>query len=644
VVSRNQAFSRFLPGAVETIDGETVKISLHDLKGADFDAYTRGFLQHQLSSVISLWPHRDAAYKTFLDNPETKTFEFVTSVRLVAQTLPIVECRVCGAVTNVATDRSEGKKCRRPGCGGGLRVLPFIEIHSCGVESNVRIPPCDKGHGDQYIRLERHAQRRWACGMQGCDWSEAAFASFCGKNCYFALLQVPLDKKKKRKSQVLVGSNSVYRTQSIDILNPPQGELGRLFRSYVEYVPSLFVSEYLGLQSIDFGNLEPLFQLLNEMKNGEPNEAPSGLSLEAVIAGLKISDEERQRLTAAMTQASGQTHTAKRVDEFRKTLSSVEEMVPELSPLTVPWKTLKEMYDLCLAINLPNAVNLLGLANRLSGRGGTAALSALELSNARSELPRCGLEDIALITNFPIVSCAYGYTRGQGYAKEEHVLRAFAKRPSVTGGSSDRTPFYALSTGTEALIVRISPSAMMRYLEANGFITRSEQPEEDASRRAWVIRQFMDEDRASNPAAYAMFAAVHSYAHRMIEQLALESCFSTTSLSEMVMPAALSFVIYVNQRSEFNIGGLSSFVEQRLSRALAAIVQPTPCMFDPICTMKDGGACNGCLYLPEVTCREFNAGLTRSVLHGGDILAQHELAPMVGTRRFIGFFEVTPRS
>lgn len=258
VVSRNQAFSRFLPGAVETIDGETVKISLHDLKGADFDAYTRDFLQHQLRSVIAQWPNRDAAYKTFLENPETKTFEFVTSVRLVAQTLPIVECRVCGAVTNIATDKSEGKKCRRPGCGGGLRVLPFIEIHSCGVESNVRVPPCGNGHGDQYIRMDRHAQRRWACGMPGCDWSEAAFASYCGKNCYFALLQVPLDKKKKRKSQVLVGSNSVYRTQSIDILNPPQGELGRLFRSYDDYVPSLFVSEYLGLGNIDFGNLEPL--------------------------------------------------------------------------------------------------------------------------------------------------------------------------------------------------------------------------------------------------------------------------------------------------------------------------------------------------------------------------------------------------
>jgi hypothetical protein len=67
-------------------------------------------------------------------------------------------------------------------------------------------------------------------------------------------------------------------------------------------------------------------------------------------------------------------------------------------------------------------------------------------------------------------------------------------------------------------------------------------------------------------------------------------------------------------------------------------------MFDPICTVKDGGACNGCLYLPEVTCREFNAGLTRSVLHGGQILAQHEMGQIVGARKFVGFFGSASRT
>jgi hypothetical protein len=640
VVSKNQAFTRFLPGAVETIDGETVKVTLHELRGADFDPYTRDYLRHQLKSVIEQWPHRDAIFKGFVDDPESKAFEFVMSVRLVAHALPIVECRRCGAVTNVTNDRQESKRCRL--CGGGLRVVPFIEIHGCGVESNVRVPTCPNQHGDQYIKLERYAQRRWACGVEGCGWSEPAFASFCGKNCYFALLQVPIDPKKRRKTQVPVGTSSVYRTQSIDILNPPQGELVRLFRSFGEYAPALFLSDYFGLQPIDFGDLERTFQLLMELKSGPAEGGSSGGDpLEAIIANMKISDEDRAKLLAAAAkQNPGQSQTAKRVADFRASMKRTEDLLPELESATIPWKVLKELYDLRLALNLPTATTLPALVTRLSGRKGAAAVSALELKEVVSDLSRYGLEDIALISNFPIVSCAYGFTRGPSYEREDHVLRSFLKRPSVSGGSTDRTPFYVLSTGTEALVLRLSPAAVMEHMAANGFIPASEIPTDEAAKRAWVTKQFMDDDFSVNPVAYAIYTTLHSYAHRMIQQVALESCFSTTSLSEMVMPSTLSFIVYVNQRSEFNIGGLSSFVEQRLSRSLAAILQPTPCMFDPICTMKDGGACNGCLYLPEVTCREFNAGLTRSVLHGGQILAQHEVGVKIGAcTRFIGFFE-----
>lgn len=643
VVSRNQAFTRFLPGAIETIDGETVKVSFHELKADEFDNQTRQYLRYQLRSAIEHWQYRDAVFNAFLADPDSKAFQFVTSVRVVANALATVECKQCSAVINLKKEHNRDKHC--PRCHSGLRVLPFVEVHSCGRDSLVRIPSCGKGHGDRYIKLERHAQQRWVCGEDNCDWSQPAFTIECGPDCYFRLLNVQIDKKKRRKSQILVGSNSAFRTHNIDILNPPQGDVVRLFKSYSEFVPTLFVADYLGIQSVDFRDLEPVFQTLNELREQAKAPQPPQSSLEDMLASMGLSAEQQKAILEKTTaQAPGQMQTARRLTALKAAFERAQELVPELEHTeTMPYHLVKQVQDLRLAVNLPNTSTLPSLIGRLGDRKGASGLSALELKAVRDALPRYGLEDIALVSNFPIVSCAYGFTRGPGFSNDDRVLNAFPKCASVAGGNVNRTPFYVLSTPTEALVVRIAPIAMMRYLSANGFISEQDIPDEDAGRRAWILRQFMGEDRKTNPVAYAIFAAVHSYAHRMIENVALESCFSTTSLSEMVMPASLSFAIYVNQRSEFNIGGLSSFVEQRLNRALAAIVQAVPCMFDPICTMKDGGACNGCLFLPEVSCREFNEGLTRGVLHGGDITAQHEVGKVLGAKHLSGFFDVCAR-
>ena len=151
----------------------------------------------------------------------------------------------------------------------------------------------------------------------------------------------------------------------------------------------------------------------------------------------------------------------------------------------MPYHLVKQVQHLRLAVNLPNSATLSDLIARLSGRKGPAGLSALELKDVRDSLSRYGLEDIALVSNFPIVSCAYGFTRGPGYSNDDRVLNAFPKCPPVAGGNVNRTPFYVLSTPTEALVVRIAPMAMMRYLAANDFISKSEIPDDDAGRRAW---------------------------------------------------------------------------------------------------------------------------------------------------------------
>lgn len=642
VVSRNQAFTRFLPGAIETIDGQTVRVISHESRGADVDDYTLAFLKQQLRAQIAQWEFTDATFRAFIEDAEAPGFEFVESRRIVAQTLPLVECERCKAVFRITQQQGVIGRCQRSMCKGRVRVVPFVEIHECGNESAMRVPPCPH-HGVQLIKLERHTARRWVCGVPGCTWHERAFAGYCGKQCYFAALRVDLDKSERRKSQVLVGSGSVFRTQSIDLLNPPGGDLGRLFREYAEFVPRLFLADYLGMSPLPFHDMSSMFRLLDEVRDDERKNGDKSDSVDRIIADLKISAEERKRLLKAMAAAGGGLKTAYRVAEFRRAIESVDESVPELSHEAVPFAQLKQIYDLTLALSLPNASNLERLVTVLRAKGGASGTRADELELVRSRAVSFGLADVVLSNNFPIVSCAYGYTRGSRFSQREPVLRAFSKRPSVYGGRTDKTPFFVLSSTTEALVVRLSPAVVRLFLHENGLITDADASQDDDAFRAWLLRKSIPKDGVTAPVAHVVNCVVHSYAHRMLEQLALESCFSVTSLSEMLMPAALTFVLYVNQLSEFNIGGLSSFVEQRLLRALEAVTLPEACMFDPICTLKDGCACNGCLFLPEVTCRQFNGHLTRAALHGGTMQPEDPYARWVGRTDAVGLFEVAGR-
>jgi hypothetical protein len=641
VVSRSQAFTRFLPGAIETIDGQTVHVISHESRGADIDDYTLAFLKQQLRAQIAQWEYVDATFRHFVEDAEAPGFEFVESRRITAQTLPLVECERCKAVFRTTRQQGVIGRCQRPGCNGRVRVVPFVEIHECGQESSMRVPSCPH-HGEQFIKLERHTARRWACGVQGCTWFERAFAGYCGKQCYFAALNVDVEKAQKRKSQILVGSGSVFRTQAIDLLNPPGGDLGRLFREYSEFVPRLFLADYLGISPLPFLEMPMLFRLLDEMRDREHRRDEASSSVNDVIAGLKISDEQREQLLKAMAAAGGGLKAASRVAEFKQAMDEVDGAIPELSRDDVPFERLKEIYDITLALNLPNASNLGRLIAVLRAKGGFAATSADELDVVRSRSESFGLADIILSSNFPIVGCAYGYTRGSRFGRHEPVLRAFPKRPSVYGGRTDKTPFFVLSSTTEALVFQLSPSAVRSFLHANGLISAREALQDDRTFRAWLLRQFIPRDGVRSAVEHVVTCAVHSYSHRMLEQLALESCFQVTSLSEMVMPAALTFVLYVNQLSEFNIGGLSSFVEQRLLRSLEAVTLAEPCMFDPICTLKDGCACNGCLYLPEVTCREFNGHLTRAALHGGQIQAEDPYSRWIGRTGTVGLLQQGP--
>ncbi|MBT4184452.1 MAG: DUF1998 domain-containing protein [Deltaproteobacteria bacterium] len=131
----------------------------------------------------------------------------------------------------------------------------------------------------------------------------------------------------------------------------------------------------------------------------------------------------------------------------------------------------------------------------------------------------------------------------------------------------------------------------------------------------------------SNP----LFVWWHSFAHQIITELAIDSGFTTTSLSERVYcikkdngTYSAGILLYVSAPgSDGTLGGLTSLVDPNI---LPKIVDNAErhllsCSNDPVCYEREfnphrsrGAACHSCLMSPETTCSYQNKFLDRNLI------------------------------
>jgi hypothetical protein len=130
------------------------------------------------------------------------------------------------------------------------------------------------------------------------------------------------------------------------------------------------------------------------------------------------------------------------------------------------------------------------------------------------------------------------------------------------------------------------------------------------------------------------YILIHSFAHALMRQLALESGYSAASIRERIYarPAErdggpmAGLLIYTSAPdSEGTLGGLVSLgqphiLERHIAQALEAM---RLCASDPLCAehppSREGrtlhaAACHACLFAPETSCERGNKYLDRSLL------------------------------
>jgi hypothetical protein len=152
----------------------------------------------------------------------------------------------------------------------------------------------------------------------------------------------------------------------------------------------------------------------------------------------------------------------------------------------------------------------------------------------------------------------------------------------------------------------------------------------DRSHRRWRARRNLEPRPSPGP----RYVLLHSLAHALVQELALECGYSPASLQERIYarepddrggPMAGLLIYTAASDSEGTLGGLVSLGEpQRLGRLLAqALERARLCSADPLCAehVPDAGedslhnaSCHACLFVPETTCERGNRYLDRATL------------------------------
>jgi hypothetical protein len=130
----------------------------------------------------------------------------------------------------------------------------------------------------------------------------------------------------------------------------------------------------------------------------------------------------------------------------------------------------------------------------------------------------------------------------------------------------------------------------------------------------------------------ARFLLLHTLAHVLMRQLALECGYSSASLRERLYvgddPTLMSGILIYTATSDSD-GTLGGLVRQGLSGRMAdllyaAVKSAEWCSSDPLCIEGVGAiaggfnnaACHACVLAPETSCEEYNQFLDRAMLVG----------------------------
>lgn len=264
------------------------------------------------------------------------------------------------------------------------------------------------------------------------------------------------------------------------------------------------------------------------------------------------------------------------------------------------------------------------------------------------DLARAGIEEARLIRNLDMVEFSFGFSRVSSTPETVQKDRPMPVRlmgfPPLP---SNKRPIYVIEQQNEAIYIQLNETTVAAFLQANGVLNQPPPPPrsiggaliESYRDFGLFLREFSVRDAASRvrgrDIASMTYLLLHSLSHHVMHGIARFSGLELGSLSEVIFPADLAFVVHRRGMTE-DLGNISSMWRDQNAAFLRYLVarRELRCGSGTLCDHR-GGACPACIMIPETSCIAGNQLLSRAALVGGR-------APLWDTdqTRLRGYFEV----
>lgn len=591
---KQQILFNYLPG--KTFDFEKISeiAKIKSIRGFPNSDLSSNLILRSIEEYAKTWREE---FRPALRNDifhKKSQFILIEPRGAEAEMFPLIfwcQNRSCGRVFDYSNGNLPNKSIC-PSCNKGKLVqLRFVKIHRCGALHPLKPVYCHQCKSSYNIALdtrgsERISNFRWIC--KGCGSTFSLFGGRCPECTWTG--DVPSTADPQYMDIEVHRAGRTFYSHYIVLLNQAKKEMNN-FLSLQEW-PELAAAAFLELPEI---HEKKLLDFAPSVINSKEPET------------LKLASEEIEQLKA---RGFGE----KQIEDFKKMqeqlVTSRQQKQQTTSPTGIALKLIQST----------------GIAEEVWKKIGQEMLESVipmqnsttqEVTNTDPNVHRLGLKKVTLIADFPILMATFGYSRAD---YQPNLCRLNPFPPDKDHGG--KFPVFTDMIQADALFLRLNPARVLSWLELNGYHPDLPKGTDNALiQQAYFVKLFNDVSfrivlHNDKPEARLVFGLMHTFSHLCIRQAALLCGLDRTSLSEYILPRALTFGLYCNHRFGATIGALTSLFEQSLEEWLKQVKDNRRCVYDPVC-LGNGGNCHACTHLAETSCRFFNLNLSRTFLFGG---------------------------